>query len=138
VGEYCTVSVMLWDGESVTADAPDSDKFTPVKAALEIDTFALPVFVMVTLRAALLPTFTFPKLMLDGFTASFKPAATPVPLSAIAEDGLDASLTSEKLPLEGPADFGPNCTLKVAVLPALNIIGRTRPEVLKPAPEIFA
>ena len=138
VGEYWTVKVMLCDGESVTADAPDNDKFAPVRASCEIATLELPVFVIVTLREAVLPTLTLPKLTLLGFTARLKPAATPAPLSAMAEGGLVASLTRDKLPVEAPADFGLNCTLKVAVLPALNIIGRTRPEVLKPAPEIFA
>src|ERR1700730_379703 len=120
VGEYCTVKVMLCDGDRFTADPPDNDKFAPVKAALEIATLELPVFVIVTLREALLPMFTFPKLTLRGFTARLKPAATPAPLSAMAEGGLEASLTRDKLPVEGPADLGFNCTLTVAVLPAPN------------------
>jgi hypothetical protein len=98
----------------------------------------LPVFVTVTLREALLPTLTFPKLTLVGFTDNVKPAATPAPLNAMAEEGLVASLTSERLPVTGPADLGSNCTLKLAVLPPLNVKGSANPEVLKPAPEMFA
>ena len=86
----------------------------------------------------MLPKLTFPKLTLVGFTARLTPAATPVPLSAMAEDGLEASLTRDRLPVEAPADLGLNCTLNAAVLPALNVTGRVNPEVLKPAPEIFA
>jgi len=33
VGEYCTVKVMLCDGDRVTADPPDNDKFTPVRVS---------------------------------------------------------------------------------------------------------
>src|ERR1700686_3844917 len=138
VGEYCTVKLMLCDGDSVPGDPPDKDKFAPVKASLEIATLELPVFVIVTLREAVLPTLTLPKLTLLGFTARLKPAATPAPLSAMAEGGLVASLTRDKLPVEAPADLGLNCTLKVAVLPALNVRGSIKPESLNPAPEIFA
>ena len=138
VGEYCTVKVMLCDGVRVTADPPDNDKFAPVKTVLEIATLELPVFVRVTLRDAVLPTVTFPKFTLRGFTARLRPGATPAPLSATTEGELDASLARVRLPLEAPADLGPNCKLKVAVLPALNVTGRVNPEVLKPAPEIFA
>jgi hypothetical protein len=81
---------------------------------------------------------TLPKLTLLGFTARLRPAATPTPLSAMAEGGLVASLTRDKPPVEAPADFGLNCTLKLAVLPALSVRGRTKPGLLKPAPEIFA
>ena len=138
VGEYCTVKLMLCEGDSVTGDPPDKVKFAPVKASLEIATLELPVFVIVTLREAVLPTLTFPKLTLEGFTARLSPAATPAPLRAIADGGLEASLTRDKLPVEGPADLGSNCTLKAIALPALSVIGRGRPEALKPAPEIFA
>src|ERR1700722_6375376 len=96
VGEYCTVKLMLCDGDSVTGDPPDKDKFAPVRASLEIATFELPVFVIVTLREAVLPTLTFPKLTLEGFTARLSPAATPDPLKAMAEGGLEASLTRDK------------------------------------------
>lgn len=138
VGEYCTIKEMLCDGESVTADPPDNDKFAPVKAAWEITTLEFPVFVTVTVRDAVLPTLTFPKFRLRGFTAKLKPGATPAPLSAMADGGLDASLTRFRLPVDAPADLGSNCTLKLAVLPATSVNGRARPEVLKPAPEIFA
>jgi len=138
VGEYCTVKVILCDGDKVTADPPDNDKFVPVKAVREIITFELPVLVSVTLREAVLPTLTFPKFTLRGFTVRLNPAATPAPLNATTAGELDASLTRDRLPLEAPADLGPNCTLKVDVLPALNVRGKVNPEVLKPAPERFA
>src|SRR4029077_1698536 len=138
VGEYCTVKVILCEGDSVTAEPPDNDKFAPVKAAWEITTLELPVFVSVTLRDAVVPTLTFPKFTLRGFTARLKPGAMPAPLSGMAEGGLVASLTRYRLPAEAPADLGSNRTLKVAVLPALKISGTANPEVLKPAPEIFA
>src|ERR1700730_7400079 len=108
VGEYCTVRVILCDGERVTADPPDNDKFAPVKAAREITTLELPVFVSVTLREAVLHTVAFPKFTFRGFTARCKPGATPAPLSAIAEGGLDASLARYRLPVEAPTDLGLN------------------------------
>ena len=138
VGAYCTVSVTVCDGVRVTTDPPDNDKFAPVKASLEIATFELPVLVIVTLREAVLPTLTFPKLTLRGFTDRVNPAATPAPLNAMGEGGLVASLTSDRFPVTGPADLGSNCTLKLAVLPPLNVTGRVNPELLKPAPEMFA
>lgn len=109
----------------------------PVKPTLEIATFELPVLVTVMFRDAELPTVTLPKLTLEGLMERLKPGAIPVPLSA-TEGVLDASLASERVPVEDPALVGSNCTLNVLVWPAFSVSGRLNPEALKPAPVTLA
>ena len=94
--------------------------------------------VSVTLCELLLPTFTLPKLRLEGLAVNCTEAATPVPLNAIVPGELDALLTSEMLPVTLPADCGSNCALNVMLCPGGSVTGTESPPMVKPAPETWA
>ena len=86
----------------------------PVAVALEIVTFEFPLFVSVTAEELLDPTFTFPKLRLNGFAVSERvEAATPVPLIEMIVGDEDASLAITMLPLDAPVEEGENFAVKL-------------------------
>jgi len=102
----------------------------------EMLTLELPELVRVTVCGVLLlPTVTFPKLRLLGLAVRSKVEVTPVPLNAMVEWELEASLTSERLPVTLPALAGAKATLKLVLCPALRVSGTVRPVMLKPFPE---
>ena len=108
----------------------------PETLICEMLTLELPELVRVTVCGALLlPTVTFPKLRLVGLAVRRKVEVTPVPLNAMAEGELGASLTSERLPVMLPALAGAKATLKLVLCPALRVSGTVRPVMLKPFPE---
>ena len=68
-GANCTVTVVLWLGDKVTAPAPLAiEKPVPEAVTPEIATLELPVLVMVKPCEAVLPSVTVPKLRLPGLT----------------------------------------------------------------------
>src|SRR2546425_3321327 len=108
----------------------------PETLICEMLTLELPELVRVTVCGVLwLPTVTFPKLRLVGLAVRRKVEVTPVPLNAMAEGELGASLTSERLPVTLPALVGAKATLKLVLCPALRVSGTVRPVMLKPFPE---
>jgi hypothetical protein len=112
-GANCTLTDVLWLGDSVTAPAPLAIEYpTPVAVTPEIATFAFPVFVTVNPCAAELPSVTLPKLRLPGFTLIVYDDATPVALSATDAGEFGALLMIETAPLTFPADCGAYWTLK--------------------------
>lgn len=84
-------------------------------------------------RVCWLPVCTLPKLRLDGLEAS-APGAVPVPESGILRVGLDAVELIVRLPLALPVDGGAKVTLKVALCPAVSVIGAVMPVRLNPVP----
>ncbi len=82
-----------------------------------------PVFVTVSDRVCLLPTFTLPKLRLVGLSASC-PLPAPVPESERFVTGFDASLLIVTVALKAPAALGLNVTLSGVLCPALIVTGR--------------
>lgn len=137
VGLNCTVSVMLWDGVSVTADPPVNANCAPLNVTLEIATLELPVLETVTFFDAVAVRFTFPKLRLEGLTDNVNPAAIPVPDSVMGAGEVVASVTKARLPLDAAAVLGLNCTLNVLDCPPFSVRGRFNPLVLKPVPVMF-
>src|SRR3989441_843316 len=115
---------------------PLAVKPLPETLICEMLTLELPELVRVTVCGALLlPTVTFPKLRLVGLAVRRKVEVTPVPLNAMVEGELGASLTSERLPVTLPALAGAKATLKLVLCPALRDSGTVRPVMLKPFPE---
>src|SRR5215469_15396538 len=107
VGANCTLTEVLWFGESVRAEPPLAMlKPAPVTFMPEIDTFELPVLVTLKLCVAVEPLFTEPKLRLAGLTLSVEVAATPVPLSETVEGEFGELLTIVTEPLPVPAAVG--------------------------------
>ncbi len=109
----------------------------PVPLVVSWETLTLPVPVLfnVTARVALLPTPTFPKLMLEGLTVSER--VTPVPSSGIATvNGLWSPLTlvTAMLPVKLLVAKGENETLKLMLCPAVKSCGSERPLTPKLCP----
>jgi hypothetical protein len=71
--------------------------------------------------------------MLVGLPVRF-PAATAVPDKAMLSGLVEALFVIARLPLALPADWGLNTTLKEALWPGDNVMGRLSPEVLNPDP----
>ena len=71
VGVKRTFSVAVWLGVRIVPILrPLALKPVPEGVTFEIVTFELPLFVRVTLKVLLLPSFTFPKLKLVGLAPS--------------------------------------------------------------------
>jgi hypothetical protein len=59
---------------------------------------------------------------------------TPDPVNGTFRFGLEASETTEILPLKLPVDGAVNVTLNDALCPGDSVIGADIPEILKPVP----
>ena len=112
---------------------PLSVKPFPLMPTWEIVTLELPVLVTVPERDCLLPTVTLPKLRLVGFEPSI-PGATPAPDNGTVTVGVGAFEVMVRLPLSLAADGGANVTLKLALCPAVSVIGVVIPLSVKPVP----
>lgn len=118
-GEKVRVNVALWPAASVAGrDKPETLNSELLDEAEEIVTLAA-LAVSVLVRLLDVPTFTFPKLRLEGFTVSW-PLAAPVPLSAMARLELGAFDEIVSEPLVVPAEAGANRTVKVRLCPAVS------------------
>ena len=113
-------------------------KAVPVTVTPEIVTFEFPPFVSVVVSELVLPTFTFPKIKFAGFSPRRRVAATPVPLSEMANGEPGALVTSETDPVTLPEELGAKTALNVVVLPGAIVTGTTRPVMLKPVPDTLA
>ena len=96
----------------------------------------MPVLVRVTVCVLLLPTFTFPKLMLDGLGLSRK--VRPKPESETWAGELLALLTTEMLPVAVPPAVGAKTALKLVLCLGLRVSGSASLRMLKPGPVTFA
>jgi len=110
-------------------------KPAPVIATLLTVTLELPVFLMISDRGAVLPTFTLPKPRLVGLAAN-APGVTPVADTGMVSVEFVAVEVTMRLPFTGPDAVGINDTVKVAFCPALSVKGVAIPLTLRPAPVI--
>ena len=85
-----------------------------------------PVFVTVSDRVCLLPTFTLPKLRLVGFDPS-APGEIPVPVNAMVNVGFAAFDVMVTVPLTAPLVWGAKVTVKVVLWEALSVSGAVIP-----------
>jgi hypothetical protein len=88
-----------------------TDKPAPVTPACEMVTDEDPVFVNVSERLRLLPTWTLPNERLPGLEASV-PGETPVPESGMLRFAFDALEVTLRLPLAAPVLDGLNERVK--------------------------
>jgi len=95
----------------------------------------VPALVNKTFCEALLPTFTFPKAMVDGLAFNTDVEATAVPVMAIDCGELTALLVTETPPLDTPATVGANVTVKGVDCPAFTVTGPVTPFIENPVPE---
>jgi hypothetical protein len=138
-GEKTTCNVAIWLGPNVKPDeTPFALNPVPDVVTLEIVTFEFPLFVSVTFKVLLLPSFTFPKPKLVGLTPRDFVAVTPVPEAEMTNGEFPALLTRDTDPVTTPAVVGANTMLNEELVPAPIVSGIESPLVLKPAPETFA
>jgi len=134
-GANRAVNVVLCPAVSVCGNvSPVMLRPAPVTLEELIVTFELPVFVMVTVWLAVLPTNTLPKLMLVGEALSVSTCVTPVPLNETTVGEFVAVLASDTLPLTAPAAAGANRAVNVVLCPAVSVSGSVSPVTLNPAP----
>ena len=138
VGANFAVNVLVCPGVSVRGTVmPLMEKPVPLALAELMVTFAVPGLLSVTVWVALLPTFTLPKLTVEGEADS---CATPWPVAVSATVSGDVAvlLTRLTLPLAAPTTVGANVTVKVLVWPGVSVSGTEMPLSVKPVPEIVA
>lgn len=82
----------------------------------------------------LLPTFTLPNAIVDGFAFRTELDVTPVPVMAIAWGELGALLAAEIPPIDTPALVGANVAVKGIDWPAFTVTGAVIPVIEYPAP----
>ena len=92
-----------------------------------------PIALSVAGRLALVPTATLPKFRAVGVTFNW-PAGVPLPDSEIASGELEASETTEMLPLALPVEVGANAALNVKLCPKAKVRGRLNALTLNPEP----
>jgi hypothetical protein len=108
-------------------------KPVPVILLPVMETAAVPVLESVTVVAELLlPTTTFPKLMLEGLALSAP--CVPVPLRAIVSVPFVAVDVIVIVPDAVPVAVGVKATEKLAVAPAAIVCPGLSPLALKPVP----
>ena len=78
-----------------------------------------------------------PKLIVEELAPSI-PGVWPVPDSATASDGFEASLAIFSVPVLLPPEEGANPMLKLVLCPGASVMGSVSPDTLNPAPETEA
>jgi hypothetical protein len=135
-GLKVTVNKALWPAGMVTgSERPPTLNAELFELAAVTVTFA-PLAVRLPDALPLFPTITLPRAKVVGVTVSCPAAAVPVPDSGIVSVGLDAVEVMVTLPLTLAADCGVNVTVKLALCPAVSVIGAVMPLTPYPAPLI--
>jgi hypothetical protein len=136
VGANFALSVAVWPADRVTGvERPLILKPAPVTVGCcEMVTLPVPEFVRVTVCVLLLPTVTFPKLMLVGLAVSWVVVVVPVPESDTVVGEVGALLVTTMLPVALPAVVGANFRVKVVLWPGATVRGRETPLKVKADP----
>ena len=134
LGENTTANEVLCPEFSVTGGVSPL-KLNPVPLAVmaEIVRPDPPLLVKVSGKLELLPSCTLPKPTLVGFAVS-APCVTPVPESGMLKLGFEPLEVMVMLPLTAPLPIGVNTTVNDALSPALNVRGKPKLLIVKPAP----
>jgi hypothetical protein len=115
VGVNRTLKLALCPAARVTgALIPLTLNPAPLTPTCEIVILVPPVFVTVSERVLLFPTWTLPKASVVGFDPSV-PGAMPVPDIGTISDGFNPLEVMDRLPLTAPVADGWNDTVKVAL-----------------------
>src|SRR5438045_3247889 len=126
IGAKVIVALVVCPAAKVKGkESPLIAKPAPVILTCEIVTLAVPVFCRITGNALLLPSGTFPKARLVGFTESRSVA--PVPESDTVTGEFVALLTIEMLPVALLPAVGAKVALKDVLWPAARVRGRVSP-----------
>ena len=107
----------------------------PVMLTCDMCTVAWPEFVTVDDRVLLLPTVTFPKASVPGFSANLPTGlVVPLPVIEIVAGDCGSLLLIDRLPDALPVLVGEKDTLIVADCPALTVFGVVIPLTPNSAP----
>jgi hypothetical protein len=136
VGVNSTVKDVVCPAASVTGENPLNLKPVPLALAAEIERLVPPVFVNVSDKLVLLPTWTVPNDRLVGVGVSV-PWATPVAVSGMLKLEFVPFEVTVTLPVAAPLAVGVNSTAKDALCPAASVTGEN-PLKLKPVPLALA
>lgn len=85
-----------------------------------------------------LPTFTLPKLRLEGPTARVPVRVLPTPLNDIFADGLEAFDVTDNVDVNVPAVEGAKVTDRFTLAPAARVYGNATPVTVKADPVALA
>jgi len=136
VGTNDTVRVADCPGmRTVPLGMPLALNPVPVTFTLEIVMLPFPLLVMDVVSEELLPSFTFPKLRVEGLAPSDKVAVAPMPDRLITSGEGVPFVVSVMLPVTVAADDGVKTALKVALPPAAIVVDVERPVSVKPVPD---
>jgi hypothetical protein len=136
LGVKPTVNVTDCPGVTVRGRlSPLRLKPVPATTACEMTRFAFPGLLALTVCVFVVPSGTVPKAMLEGTTEiEGVGVATPEPLAETVAGEFEAVLSTVTLPVWLPRLVGAHTTLKLAVCPTDNVIGRVSPVTPKAAP----
>lgn len=138
VGVNKTLKVALCPAARLTGTLiPLKLKPVPLAATCEIVMLVPPVFVKVSERVLLFPTWMLPKSRLVGFDPRV-PGAIPVPDIGTINDGFSPLEVIVRLPVTAPVTDGRNDTVKVALCPPERVTGAVIPLTLNPVPPEIA
>jgi len=128
LGSKIALKVKVCDGFSVTPLAPLSEYPVPLTVIEEICTEELPVFVIVSLKVAVVEAmFTLPNASVGALNDRVLVAATPVPLKATVDGEFGALLAMVTVPVRLPAAVGANTALNVTLAPGATVLGAESP-----------
>ena len=130
-----TVAVKL---AVVAPDATVTDGGTLTAALLLVRLTAKPPLAAAVFRVTVQLSVPAPVIAL---LVQLNPLSTgvPVPLRLTdVEVPVDELLVNVNSPVAAPAAVGSNCTVRVAVWPAVSVSGKVAPEIENPAPETVA
>lgn len=115
---------------------PEMPNPVPETLTDETETVLEPPFDKVMVWELLVPVETFPKAAFDGIAESCGWVA--MPLSAMFSGEFGALLVIEMLPVSLPPTVGAKRTVKVALCPAVRVLGVIKPLILNPVPVAVA
>ncbi len=102
----------------------------------EMSTLEFPVLFKITVWVALLPTFTFPNVMLVALALRPTLEETPTPLKWTAS--VPPLTVTEIAPVLLPALFGSNFAVKITDWLGVSVCGVVSPDMLNPVPLTLA
>lgn len=122
-------------GMIVGSDKPLIAKRELLELAAVTVTFA-PVAVRIPEAVPLVPVNTLPTATGAGVALSVPGVLDPVPAREMVNVGLDPFEVTVTLPLALPAEAGAKVTVKLALCPAVSVVGVEIPLSVKPVPLI--
>ena len=134
-GVNVTVNDRLCPADKLTGNESPPMENSELPTSTDDTTTFAPVEVKVPVFDPLVPTVTFPTLILDGLTFSCpEEALIAEPLKATLRLEFEAFEEIATFPVKLPVDCGAKITVNDVVCPGASVIGVLTPDTLKPVP----